>query len=448
VRLTLRNLLAYLHEMMSAADRAEFEQLIESAPRVRALLERCKRVTRQRELKVLAVEESNPLYDADAVANYIDFAMADSLLPAFEKGALESDEQLAEIVDCHGLLADVVRQRVADERPTWKPRLLALVAQRSLAGAETHEQPSRDMTAENDETEQTIGSYSEAFNIERAANGPTSQSSPDLSQYLLDDDEGEISQEAADVREKDQARAAIAGGPGAVAAHGAHPPAYKQLAAFTAQDHHVPPGIREPKKRKRKGKPGLRPWMYTAICGGTAAGLLLIWLIVYIVIAPPTPQAQGAFWYGVPADPNVATCEITGRLTVSASGSPVVDAGALVVVWPDDVPAQAKVSAEQVQLDAASRKKNTQKPYFVAAVTDAQGEFRIRMLNHDQFHVLALSRRLQVNSPPNWNQAVEEVSVHVSNPEALVDDRIFRYEVVDIDQSRKANLRWTLQSAD
>jgi hypothetical protein len=132
MRLTLRNLLAWLHGLMSPQDKAAFDDLVRSSPKVQPLIDRCQTLHKSR-LAAPAVDQASPLHAAESIAAYLDFGMADTQIAAFEKAALASDEQLAEVVACHQIVADANAHQAAANIPINRERLLKIGSQQSDA---------------------------------------------------------------------------------------------------------------------------------------------------------------------------------------------------------------------------------------------------------------------------------------------------------------------------
>lgn len=104
MRLTLRTLLAYRDRILKPVDQVEIgEKLRQSAfatelnARIDKLLE-----THQDDIAIL---NGKQLQDAIDVAEYLDNVMDGAKVKPFEKSALESDAELAELASCHNLMA-------------------------------------------------------------------------------------------------------------------------------------------------------------------------------------------------------------------------------------------------------------------------------------------------------------------------------------------------------
>jgi hypothetical protein len=89
------------------------------APR---LLERITELSRRADLAA-------PDGDANAVAEFLDNVLLGEQLEAFERGCLESESRMAEVADCHTLLAELIREATvsAPLDPTDVERLVGLI---------------------------------------------------------------------------------------------------------------------------------------------------------------------------------------------------------------------------------------------------------------------------------------------------------------------------------
>ncbi|MEK6237003.1 MAG: hypothetical protein N2C14_20030, partial [Planctomycetales bacterium] len=103
VRMTLRTLLAYLDDLLAPSQQKQVSRQIARSPFARRLLSRMQDVVRRPNLGAAAGTE-----DANQVAEYLDHTLARREIPDFEKARVESDEQLAEVVCCHRILALVM----------------------------------------------------------------------------------------------------------------------------------------------------------------------------------------------------------------------------------------------------------------------------------------------------------------------------------------------------
>src|SRR4051794_21258207 len=104
MRLTLRTLLAWLDDKLPPAEVREIGKQVTESPFAQELVERIRRVTRQRRLSVPG--ESGPEgSDPNLVASYIDSELDQDLVPEYEKLCLTSDVHLAEVASVHQILS-------------------------------------------------------------------------------------------------------------------------------------------------------------------------------------------------------------------------------------------------------------------------------------------------------------------------------------------------------
>lgn len=212
MRLTLRNLLAYSHDMMAPEDRASFQALLTACPRAQALLARCQAVVQQRQLAALSLHQPSDRHSANTVSNYLDHQISDQQLGPFEKSALHSDEQLAEIVECHRVIADIVAHRVHSQSPEWKARLHSLAQKHNPHVPAPASEPvtvttSTMATAPDSVTptfsahEYKLSNMIDIAKLERAVEETLLHDSDDLTDKL-DEEEEELSESAARHRDR------------------------------------------------------------------------------------------------------------------------------------------------------------------------------------------------------------------------------------------------------
>ena len=122
MRLTLRTLLAYQDDRLSAANAKELGQKIAKSPFASELVERIREVKRRRRLAM--PEKPAAMIDANLIAEYLDDQLTPDLVARLEKEVLASDTMLAEVASAHeilGLLSDPVTIE-----PPLRDRLYAL----------------------------------------------------------------------------------------------------------------------------------------------------------------------------------------------------------------------------------------------------------------------------------------------------------------------------------
>ncbi len=122
MRLTLRTLLAYQDDRLSAANAKELGQKIAKSPFASELVERIREVKRRRRLAM--PDKPAAMIDANLIAEYLDDQLTPELVARLEKEVLASDTMLAEVASAHeilGLLSDPVTVE-----PRLRDRLYAL----------------------------------------------------------------------------------------------------------------------------------------------------------------------------------------------------------------------------------------------------------------------------------------------------------------------------------
>lgn len=447
MRLTLRNLLAYLHEMMSPEDRAAFAPLVKNAPRVQQLLDRCKEVAQRRTLAAPALEQAHEKHAADTVGRYLDFQLPDQQLATFERAALDSDEQLAEIVDCHRILADVVLQKVSDQSPAWKSRIYALLTkpqsasvgqaasngdddEYALAPAAEVVKPGEIASAE---PPKKVDAQSPMMSIQRVAEETLLTDSGDLSQYLDEDDE-ELSEEAARAMEKKKQQQLAAA---AKTASGVTGSATSAVAAAPKLTNY---GVRDPYKDRNAPPPVpvtlQEPKFELAVplpllIGGGAGVLALlggiVMLSMWMFSGPTKPKVTGPHVYGIAASDSSPTVEMSGMITYSVGGSPVPDSGAIIAAWPVDATPAIKLTAITVMEDLNSKKQNAYNEQLVVAKTDEAGRFRMRMHEHATYHVMVMSEGMKADVAKTWTDEINSLKSQVEDPASLVGQRVYFY---------------------
>jgi hypothetical protein len=113
VRLTLRTLIAWLDGLLPEADRAELDAKVAASPVAPRLLERIAEVTRRPELPAPRTDGRGLAEDANTAAEFLDNSLPGDRLEAFERVCLDSDIHLAEVADCHAILAALARDPAA-----------------------------------------------------------------------------------------------------------------------------------------------------------------------------------------------------------------------------------------------------------------------------------------------------------------------------------------------
>jgi hypothetical protein len=113
MRLTLRTLLAYIDRVLMPGDHAELHRRIQQNEVIERLRGRIERLTNRPEMLTPRLQAPGLAGDPNAIAEYLDDVLPGASVPELERICLESDEYLAELADCHRLLATAIRTPVA-----------------------------------------------------------------------------------------------------------------------------------------------------------------------------------------------------------------------------------------------------------------------------------------------------------------------------------------------
>ena len=140
MRLTLRTLLAWLDDTLSASEVREIGKQVSESPYAQELIERIQRVTRQRRLTVPSTTGPDAT-DPNLVASYLDNELDQDLVPEYEKLCLTSDVHMAEVASVHQILSLIGQKAKVPEEA--KNRMYHLVRGRETIVKKGAAQPAR-----------------------------------------------------------------------------------------------------------------------------------------------------------------------------------------------------------------------------------------------------------------------------------------------------------------
>lgn len=132
MRLTLRTLLAWRDGLLTGTEQEELSAKVTDGSVAKGLLDRMQAVESRTDIEVPKVEGRGLAADANTVAEYLENVLPSDRLEAFERICLESDRHLAEVSECHGMLAEAPANR--GDRGASDETLVAAVAERLAGG--------------------------------------------------------------------------------------------------------------------------------------------------------------------------------------------------------------------------------------------------------------------------------------------------------------------------
>lgn len=147
MRLTLRNMLAYLNNIIE--DPAEIEDLrkkIEESEFATGLVHRIRSATSRQRLGAPNLEGRGIGLDANSVAEYLDNELSPERVPELEKVCVESDVHLAEVAACYQILAMYIKGTIEVDADL-KERICQLGTPEGAARAAAAKQVASDLAS-------------------------------------------------------------------------------------------------------------------------------------------------------------------------------------------------------------------------------------------------------------------------------------------------------------
>jgi hypothetical protein len=444
MRLTLRNLLAWLHGLMSPQDQAAFDELVRTTPKVQPLVDRCKTLYKSR-LAAPALDQQSPLHAAESIAAYLDFGMADNQVAAFEKAALASDEQLAEVVACHQIVGDSQAHALAAKTAISRERLLKIGTQQSDALAMVAKE-----VADGKHGAAVEKPQAELVGAASLGRSEKMEDSGDLSTYLSDtDDEEELSLDAVAARAQQVQQQAVAAAASTFAT-GATTSTMPRVTMYGSKDP-FKQATKAPALLEEKKPPNPMPLIAGAAGGGVLVVGLLIWVVASMFSGGGgggKPVKQGPHIWGVSTADGKPTAELSGRITFQAgeAGAPVADRGAIVLVWPvnpsEEMP---KLTTIRLRQDLDAKQQDAYNKNLTFAKADDDGKYQMRMFDYPEYHVVIISQRGLTNNPKTWGDTIEKMQSQIEDPAGLVGSQLYDYKLLTMPAEKKATLDHTIK---
>jgi hypothetical protein len=430
---------------MSPQDKAAFDELVRTTPKVQPLVERCQTLHKSR-LAAPSLDQQSPLHTAESIAAYLDFGMADSQVAAFEKAALASDEQLAEVVACHQIVGNSQAHALAATTAINRERFLKIGTQQSDALAAVAKE-----VADGKHGAAVAKPQGELVGAASLGRSEKMEDSGDLSTYLSDtDDEEELSLDAVAARAQQVQQQAVA-----TAAS-----TFSTGASTSTMPRVTMYGSKDPFKQATKAPTLLddekkKPNQMPLIAGAAGGGVLVLGLVVWVAASmfsggdgKGKPAKQGPHIWGVSAADGKPTVELQGRITFQAgeAGAPVADRGAIVLVWPvnptDEMP---KLTTIRLRQDLDAKQQDVYNKNLTFAKADEDGKFQMRMFEYPEYHVVIISQRGLTNNPKTWGDTIEKMQSQIEDPAGLVGSQLYDYKLLTMPSEKKATLDHTIK---
>ncbi len=142
MRLTLRTLLAWMDGVLAEPQRDEIGSKVAASPVAGKLADRVADVVSRPGLAAPRPDGRGLAEDPNTAAEFLDNVLPAEQLEAFERICIESDIHLAEVADCHTLLAELARTPEGSPplEPGLRAKLLASVARQASTPPASHEE--------------------------------------------------------------------------------------------------------------------------------------------------------------------------------------------------------------------------------------------------------------------------------------------------------------------
>ncbi len=137
MRLTLRTLLAWMDGVLPPDAAGQMAEKVAGSAVAQTLANRIRDIVTRPTVAAAPAEGRGMAADPNSAAEFLDNVLPADRLAEFERVCIESDMQLAEVADCHRLLADLTAGRAAVDQIDARlaERLQAVVASEHLAAA-------------------------------------------------------------------------------------------------------------------------------------------------------------------------------------------------------------------------------------------------------------------------------------------------------------------------
>ena len=107
MRLTLRTLLAWMDGVLPADSARQLAEKVSGSAVAQTLAGRIRDVAARQGVGAPPADGRGMAADPNSAAEFLDNVLVAERLAEFERVCIESDMQLAEVADCHRLLADI-----------------------------------------------------------------------------------------------------------------------------------------------------------------------------------------------------------------------------------------------------------------------------------------------------------------------------------------------------